>query len=152
MKIERRYYTENKKQMQEAEARLKAHYAGMDLEEVQAEMRFYRWASGGKRECGDVEPVWTQPVPSPKRTAHFEELRRDAVYLAEYFGADLVAEDDAARGVIRFEIDRIVSVNESDEVLLSNLMNLIMEADRIIADTVNDTLRLRLFYHLYDEA
>ena len=55
------------------------------------------------------------------------------------------------RGVIRFEVDRIVINDMMDSLVLSTFGSLIVQADEAWLDAANGLLHLRLTDHLYDE-
>ena len=151
MKIERHYYTEDKKRWEQAEAKMNARYDGMTEAELQAEMQFLTQSFGAlSAECR-AALAHVRQAPSQKKAEQFAVLRNQALCLAEYLYADLVAEDDDMRGVVRFEVDRIVINDMMDSLVLSTLGSLIVQADEAWLDAANGLLHLRLTYHLYDE-
>ena len=151
MKIERHYYTEDKKRWEQAEAKMNARYDGMTEAELQAEMQFLTQSFGAlSAECR-AALAHVRQAPSQKKAEQFAVLRNQALCLAEYLYADLVAEDDDMRGVIRFEVDRIVINDMMDSLVLSTLGSLIVQADEAWLDAANGLLHLHLTYHLYDE-
>ena len=151
MKIERHYYTEDKKRWEQAEAKMNARYDGMTEAELQAEMQFLTQSFGAlSAECR-AALAHVRQAPSQKKAEQFAVLRNQALCLAEYLYADLVAEDDDMRGVIRFEVDRIVINDMMDSLVLSTLGSLIVQADEAWLDAANGLRHLRLTYHLYDE-
>ncbi|MDY6094786.1 MAG: hypothetical protein SPI26_00960 [Oscillospiraceae bacterium] len=87
----------------------------------------------------------------PEESGAIFRAPESGLCLAEYLYADLVAEDDDMRGVIRFEVDRIVINDMMDSLVLSTLGSLIVQADEAWLDAANGLLHLRLTYHLYDE-
>ena len=135
MKIERHYYTEDKKRWEQAEAKMNARYDGMTEAELQAEMQFLTQSFGAlSAECR-AALAHVRQAPSQKKAEQFSVLRNQALCLAEYLYADLVAEDD----------------DMMDSLVLSTLGSLIVQADEAWLDAANGLLHLRLTYHLYDE-
>ena len=135
MKIERHYYTEDKKRWEQAEAKMNARYDGMTETELQAEMQFLTQSFGAlSAECR-AALAHVRQAPSQKKAEQFSVLRNQALCLAEYLYADLVAEDD----------------DMMDSLVLSTLGSLIVQADEAWLDAANGLLHLRLTYHLYDE-
>ena len=135
MKIERHYYTEDKKRWEQAEAKMNARYDGRTEAELQAEMQFLTQSFGAlSAECR-AALAHVRQAPSQKKAEQFSVLRNQTLCLAEYLYADLVAEDD----------------DMMDSLVLSTLGSLIVQADEAWLDAANGLLHLRLTYHLYDE-
>lgn len=151
MKIERHYYTEDQALLKQAEEKLNAHYEGMTPADIQAEMQLLMKLVGAPATEGKDTLSHIRQVPNQQKAEHFAAFRNQALYLAEYLCADLVAEDDDMRGSIRFELDRIVINGMMDALVLSTLGSLIVQADEACLDATNGLLHLRLSYHLYDE-
>ena len=151
MKIERHYYTEDKKRWEQAEAKMNARYDGMTEAELQAEMQLLMKLVGAPATEGKDTLSHIRQVPNQKKAEHFAAFRNQALCLAESLYADLVAEDDGMHGSIRFEVDRIIINDLTDSLVLSTLGSLIVQADEAWLDAANGLLHLRLTYHLYDE-
>lgn len=151
MKIERNYYTEDKKRWEEAEAQMNARYDGMTSEELQAEMQFFTQAFNGLWKESEEKFAHIKEVPNPEKAKHFEMLQGRALYAAEYLHANLLSENNELRGIIRFELDRILIHGTMDQLVLSTLGTLIAEASSGWIEANNNLIVLRLTYHLYDE-
>lgn len=107
----------------------------MTKAELQAEMQFLTQSFGAlSAECR-AALAHVRQAPSQKKAEQFSVLRNQALCLAEYLYADLVAEDD----------------DMMDSLVLSTLGSLIVQADEAWLDAANGLLHLRLTYHLYDE-
>lgn len=151
MRIERHYYTEDKKRWEEAEAAMSLRYDNMTAEERKAEMQFYTQSFNALAAECNAKFAQIEHVPNPEKARRFAAYRDRAIYMAEYINANLVAEDDEMRGVLDFETDCITVNDRIDELMLSSLGSLIVQADRVCAEPVNGLLHLRLTYILYDE-
>lgn len=151
MRIERNDYTEDKKRWEEAEAQANAHYDSMTAEEIQAEMQFFTQAfSGLWTEC-EKKFARIKEVPNPEKAEHFATLQNQALYAAEYFHANLLPENNALRGIIRFELDRILIQGMMNQLVLSTLGTLIAEASSGWIESANNLIVMRLTNHLFDE-
>lgn len=151
MRIERLYYTEDKKRWEEAEAQANAHYKGLTAEELRAEMQALAQSFGMLLTECDEKRARVKQVPNPEKAQHFTTLRNRAIYAAEYLHANLLAEDNELRGIMRFELDRILIHGLMDQLILSTLGALIAEADGGWIESANNLIVMRLTYHLYDE-
>lgn len=78
MKIERHYYTEDKKRWEQAEAKMNARYDGRTEAELQAEMQFLTQSFGAlSAECR-AALAHVRQAPSQKKAEQFSVLRNQA--------------------------------------------------------------------------
>lgn len=151
MRIERYYYTEFKREFDEAEAEVRKEREAMTEEERQAEKQENEISWKKLMNRMELEQQWRKKVRNLEKAEHFKELAVIGLELAGKIDADVVVESNEEYGSIKMVAGLILFGEPTKDAGKQELMLLLRMADDVLIRPKGEAFELDLRFDLFDE-
>lgn len=151
MRIERHYYTEFKREFDEAEAEARKEREAMTEEERQAEKQENEISWKKLMDRVELEQQRRKKVRNLEKAEHFKELAVIGLELAGKIDADVVVESNEEHGSIKMVAGLILFGEPTRNAGKEELLLLLRMADDVLIRPKGEAFELDLRFDLFDE-
>ena len=151
MKMERRYYTKSKEELEKIRAELQAERETMTEEERQAEKQENEISWKKLMDRMELERRRCKKVSNPEKTEYFKELSIIGLELAGKIDADIVVESNEEHGSIKMVTGLILFGEPTRNAGKEELLLLLRMADDVLIRPKGEAFELDLRFDLFDE-
>ena len=151
MKIESHYYTEFKREFDEAEAEARKEREAMTEEERQAEKQENEISWKKLMDRVELEQQRRKKVRNLEKAEHFKELAVIGLELAGKIDADVVVESNEEHGSIKMVAGLILFGEPTRNAGKEELLLLLRMADDVLIRPKGEAFELDLRFDLFDE-